>query len=232
MKLIKIAIAAGALLQIYSCSPTQKVDVKGFKTLEEKASYAIGSDMGKAMVLNIRQAATQFTDLDSNLIKNALVEYLQTGNSQLDSASIVSSIEEYMKASSEKKSAGNIEAGKKYVTDQMAANPNLKQTASGLIYEVISEGNGPKPTVDNTVSAIYKGMLIDGTVFDDSKGEAREFPLKSVIKGWTEGIQLMSVGSKYRFIIPADLAYGDQERPPHIKPGSTLVFEVELKGIK
>lgn len=232
MKLIKIAIAAGALLQIYSCAPNQKVDVQGLKTLEEKASYAIGSDMGKAMDMNIRQASTQFADLDSNLIKNALIEYLQTGSSQLDSATIISTIEEYMKASSEKKSAGNIEAGKKYVEEQMAANPNLKKTASGLVYEVISEGSGPKPTADNTVSAMYKGMLIDGTVFDESTEGPREFPLKNVIKGWTEGIQLMSVGSKYRFIIPSELAYGDQERPPHIKPGSTLVFEVELKAIK
>lgn len=241
MKLITIAVAAAAgLMTIASCkTQNTKVGSDDLKTLEQKASYALGSDMARNITLQIRQYATRFSDLDSNLIKAAFVEYLNTGVSQLDSATIKTTLEEFGKIAMEKKKSAdstaalaNIEAGKKYIADQMAANPKFVKTASGLVYEVVKEGNGPKPTADNTVSANYKGMLIDGTVFDESKGQPVSFNLKSVVQGWTEGLQLMSVGSKYKFLIPAELAYGNQERPPHIKPGSTLVFEVELVGIK
>jgi len=106
-------------------------------------------------------------------------------------------------------------------------------TASGLQYEVIKEGTGPKPTDTSTVSVHYHGTLMDGTVFDSSveRGNPAQFPLNQVIKGWTEGIQLMSVGSKYKFWIPSDLGYGDQGGGGVIKPGSLLIFEVELLGI-
>lgn len=241
MKLITIAVAAAAgIMTITSCkTQNTKVGSDDLKTLEQKASYALGSDMARNITLQIRQYATQFSDLDSNLIKAAFVEYLNTGISQLDSATIKTTLEEFGKIAMEKKknadstaALANIEAGKKYIADQMAANPKLVKTASGLVYEVVKEGSGPKPTAEKTVSANYKGMLIDGTVFDESKGQPISFSMKNVIKGWTEGLQLMSVGSKYKFLIPAELAYGNQDRPPHIKPGSTLVFEVELMEVK
>jgi FKBP-type peptidyl-prolyl cis-trans isomerase len=122
--------------------------------------------------------------------------------------------------------------GQKYAEAQMKANPKLKKTASGLVYEVLKEGAGAKPTATQQVKVNYKGTLIDGTEFDSNKNGPIEFGLNQVIRGWTEGLQLMTPGSKYRFIIPSDLAYGDQERPPHIKPGATLVFEVELLEVK
>ena len=104
---------------------------------------------------------------------------------------------------------------------------------SGLQYEVLKEGDGPKPTEFNKVTCHYHGTLINGTVFDSSvkRNTPATFPLNMVIKGWTEGVQLMSVGSKYRFFIPPQLAYGERNVSAEIGPNSTLIFDVELLGI-
>ncbi len=116
----------------------------------------------------------------------------------------------------------NLEIGKNYTTE------------SGLQYEVLSLGDGKKPEATDTVEVHYHGTLLDGNVFDSSvqRGEKISFGLNQVIAGWTEGLQLMPVGSKFKFTIPADLAYGDLSPSPLIPAGSTLVFEVELFGIK
>jgi len=114
-----------------------------------------------------------------------------------------------------------------------AKKAGVKTTATGLQYEVITEGKGAKPLATSTVKVHYEGKLIDGKVFDSSiqRGEPISFPLNGVIPGWTEGVQLMSVGSKYRFTIPSKLAYGEQGAGP-IPPNSVLVFEVELLDVK
>ncbi|MEM9992130.1 MAG: FKBP-type peptidyl-prolyl cis-trans isomerase, partial [Bacteroidota bacterium] len=107
-------------------------------------------------------------------------------------------------------------------------------TDSGLQYKVLTEGKGAKPAATDEVSVHYHGTLIDGTVFDSSvqRGQPASFPLNRVIKGWTEGVQLMNVGSKYRFFIPSELAYGSQGAGAQIGPNSTLIFDVELLEIK
>jgi FKBP-type peptidyl-prolyl cis-trans isomerase len=124
------------------------------------------------------------------------------------------------------------EEGQKYLADN-GKRKGVTTTASGLQYEVLKEGTGPKPAVTDSVSVHYHGTLIDGKVFDSSveRGEPTSFPLQGVIRGWTEGLQLMPVGSKWRFHIPSDLAYGDQAQGDDIPPGSTLIFDVELLGI-
>jgi FKBP-type peptidyl-prolyl cis-trans isomerase len=122
--------------------------------------------------------------------------------------------------------------GSKFLTEN-GKRKGVTTTASGLQYEVLNEGTGPKPAVTDTVKVHYHGTLIDGKVFDSSveRGEPTSFPLQGVIRGWTEGLQLMPTGSKWRFFIPADLAYGDQAQGDDIPPGSTLIFDVELLGI-
>jgi FKBP-type peptidyl-prolyl cis-trans isomerase len=112
-------------------------------------------------------------------------------------------------------------------------NPNMITTASGLQYEVLTEGTGPKPKASDTVTVHYKGTLTNGKVFDSSydRGEPISFPLDRVIKGWTEGLQLMSVGSKYRLTIPSQLGYGAAGAGGVIPPNATLIFEVELLKI-
>lgn len=114
-----------------------------------------------------------------------------------------------------------------------AKRDGVKTTESGLQYEVITSAEGAKPKVNDVVSVHYTGTLIDGTVFDSSveRGESVEFPVGGVIPGWVEGLQLMSVGEKYKFYIPSELAYGAQSPTPEIPANSTLVFEVELLDI-
>ena len=130
------------------------------------------------------------------------------------------------------KSAENLKAGLEF----LAANKSktgIIELPSGLQYEIIKQGTGAKPTEFNKVTCHYHGTLINGTVFDSSvqRGKPAEFPLNQVIKGWTEGVQLMPTGSKWRFFIPPHLGYGDRQVGPTIGPNSALIFEVELLSI-
>jgi FKBP-type peptidyl-prolyl cis-trans isomerase FklB len=130
------------------------------------------------------------------------------------------------------KAAANLKAGKEFLESNQK-KPGVVSLPSGLQYEVITEGSGEKPNAISMVTCHYHGSLIDGTIFDSSvnRGKPASFPLNGVIKGWTEGLQLMSVGSKWRFFIPHDLGYGDRQAGAQIGPNSVLIFEVELLGI-
>jgi FKBP-type peptidyl-prolyl cis-trans isomerase FklB len=130
------------------------------------------------------------------------------------------------------KASSNLEAGNAFL-EANKHKAGVVALPSGLQYEVITEGTGVKPLAKNKVTCHYHGTLINGTVFDSSvkRGQPATFPLNMVIKGWTEGLQLMSVGSKWRFFIPPHLAYGDRQTGSEIGPNSTLVFDVELLGV-
>jgi FKBP-type peptidyl-prolyl cis-trans isomerase FklB len=130
------------------------------------------------------------------------------------------------------KAEANLKAGEKFL-EENGKRPGVVVLASGLQYEIMTEGTGAKPSAKNKVTCHYHGTLIDGTVFDSSvqRGQPATFPLNMVIKGWTEGLQLMAQGSKWRFFIPPHLGYGDRQVSPQIGPNSTLIFEVELLGI-
>ena len=127
------------------------------------------------------------------------------------------------------KAAANLKAGQEFL-EANKNKPGVVALASGLQYEVLTEGTGSKPLATNKVTCHYHGTLIDGTVFDSSvqRGQPATFPLNAVIKGWTEGLQLMAAGSKWRFFIPPHLGYGDRQVSAQIGPNSTLIFDVEL----
>ena len=127
------------------------------------------------------------------------------------------------------KSTSNMKAGEEFLATNKQKE-GVTTLESGLQYEVITMGTGPKPTANNSVTCHYHGTTIEGTIFDSSvqRGTPATFPLKAVIKGWTEGLQLMPAGSKWRFFIPPHLAYGDRHISAVIGPNSTLIFEVEL----
>jgi len=138
-----------------------------------------------------------------------------------------------MQAKAMKLHEAHIEIGAKFL-EENGKREEVTVSPSGLQFEVLKEGDGAMPRAEDEVTTHYHGTLIDGTVFDSSveRGQPATFPLNRVIKGWTEALQLMKVGSKWRLYVPFNLAYGDQAAGEHIKPFSTLIFEVELLDIK
>jgi FKBP-type peptidyl-prolyl cis-trans isomerase FklB len=142
------------------------------------------------------------------------------------------SIADRLFQSKQELAAKNLKEGQAFL-ETNKANENVVALPSGLQYQILQEGTGAKPSATDKVTCHYHGTLINGTVFDSSvqRGQPATFPLNMVIKGWTEALQLMSIGSKWRLFLPADLAYGDRHVSAEIGPNSTLIFDVELLGI-
>lgn len=194
------------------------------KDQRDKVSYSIGLDIGKTF-------KTQNMDLSPDTIAAGIRDGL-AGKPQMTDDQIKEAMTQYqkdMEAKETAKSKQNAAAGEKFLAENKG-KPGVKATASGLQYKAITEGKGAQPKETDTVQVNYRGTTLDGTEFDSSykRNEPATFPLNKVIKGWTEGVQLMKEGAKYEFWIPATLAYGDRQVGPQIPPGSTLHFEVEL----
>ena len=201
-----------------------------FKDLKSKASYALGQNMGKAF-------KTQGVDLDPDLLAKGIKEGL-AGTGKLSDEQIKETmmafqteLQSKMAEVQQKKAAGAKAEGEAFFKTN-GAKPGVITRPSGLQYKIIKDGTGASPKATDSVTVHYAGRLLDGTEFDSSikRGEPATFGVGQVIKGWTEALQLMKVGSKWEVYIPSELAYGAPGRPG-IPPNALLIFEVELLGI-
>lgn len=202
-------------------------------TDKDKFSYALGMNIAKGMKL-------QNIDVDLEILMRGLRDAHTGSPTQLtvqEMGDVLNRRQQEMqaKAQEQQRLAGekNKREGDAFLA-QNKARPGVVTLPSGLQYEVITEGTGPAPKATDMVTTHYRGTLIDGTEFDSSykRGEPVTFSVGGVIKGWTEALQLMKVGSKWKLYIPSELAYGAQQRGQHITPNSTLLFEIELLAIK
>lgn len=235
----KVSLLAAAVVLTAACNEKKEaVTAVNLENSQDKAAYAIGSSFSQQVNNILTKQAEIGMELDKEIILQGITDTLR-GKSQLTDEEIKATLTAYseeVQAAAEKqmqeKAAKVAEESKAFLAEN-AKKEGVTVTESGLQYSVITEAEGPKPTAEDTVTVHYVGTLIDGTEFDSSvkRGQPATFPLNRVIPGWTEGLQLMSVGEKYQFVIPADLAYGEQGAGS-IPPGATLLFDVELLEIK
>ena len=223
MKKINLLILSVTLI-LSAC--TNDNTYKKPETEMEKISYSLGVNMASSV------KSQGLDSIDANAVAKAFNDVFQGNDLDVSEEESMTILQEFFGKLQAEKSAKANEVGTAYLTEN-AAKEGVKTTESGLQYEVLFSGNGAKPTTNDQVTVHYHGMLTDGTVFDSSvdRGEPAKFGVTQVIKGWTEALQLMSVGDKWKLTIPSDLAYGDQGAGGMIGPGATLVFEVELMGI-
>lgn len=207
-------------------------------TPKDKASYAIGMNIGKGLKDSLKR---DDVDVSNEILLRGMRDAL-AGNKPLltdeEAQQILTTLQADLRKHKEELQAAaaakNTSAGNAFLAENKT-KPGVVTLPSGLQYKVITQGNGPKPTANDTVECNYKGTLIDGTEFDSSakRGKPATFPVGGVIKGWTEALQLMPVGSKWQLYLPPTLAYGERGTPNGpIGPNETLIFEVELLSIQ
>lgn len=220
MKILTLCVAA--LLGIGSIG-ARAADLA---TDEQKALYAIGV----AVSQSLKDLSLSEAELD--ILKSGMTDGVLSRPLKLDPKAFAPKVQELVQARAAVAGEKEKKAGAAFLA-KAAAESGARKTASGAIVTTIKEGKGPSPKATDTVKVHYQGTLVDGTVFDSSiqRGQPATFPLANVIKCWTEGVQEIKVGGKSRLVCPANIAYGDRGSPPTIKPGATLVFEVELLEI-
>lgn len=209
-----------------------------YKTDDEKAAYAIGVSFANYLNTSIEKPAEIGINLDKDIVLKGIDDVFanKAGMTEEETHQALQELDkrvsEKMKAQAAEKSAAAKKAGDDFRAE-FAKEDGVKKTESGILYKVEKEGDGMSPKATDTVVVNYEGTLVDGTKFDSSydRKEPATFPLNRVIPGWTEAVQLMKVGSKYKVVIPPELAYGEQDTPT-IPANSTLVFEIELMSVK
>jgi FKBP-type peptidyl-prolyl cis-trans isomerase FkpA len=237
MKKAPITLMIASILILSACQPPvdpMKVEISALDTEQQKQSYAMGANMGQIIESKITNQQAMGIEYDQNLLVKGFIAALQ-GQSQLDEKEVQSTIHAIETLVREKQIELKVQMGNENKAKGKAfLINNAKRTDivvldSGLQYEVLKNAEGHKPKATDTVTVNYLGTLLDGTEFDSSysRNKPATFPLNRVIKGWTEGVQLMNVGAKYKFYVPSDLAYGARSTGK-ITSHSTLIFEVEL----
>jgi FKBP-type peptidyl-prolyl cis-trans isomerase len=232
---LRTLIYSAALVLTVAVGGCQNSGKKGEVTLTSKndsVSYALGVLIGENNKQQMK-SAPGVDQLNKDIIIAAFEKAFRGDSVQIKADQCNATVQKFFSEVSKVEGDKNLKAGE----DFLVANKEkagVVTLPSGLQYEIIKEGTGPKPTAEDKVKCNYEGTTIDGTVFDSSikRGEPATFPVNGVIPGWTEALQLMPVGSKWKLYIPAALAYGERGAGQDIKPNSTLVFEVELLEIE
>ena len=215
---------------LFSCNgqkPSEKQSLKENAVLAtelDSVSYCLGINMGQ----NLKKSG--FDEINAEAFAQAMLAVLNGNDTKIDAQQASNILNSYMQNLKQKKGKANLEKGKAFLANNKSKE-GVVVLPSGLQYKVLKEGPGPKPTLQNKVKCHYEGTLIDGTVFDSSykRGQPIEFDVTGVIKGWTEALQLMTVGSKWQLFIPSNIAYGEGGNPRGgIGPNETLIFDVEL----
>lgn len=214
------------MIFIGACSKSGNIGSSAsMKSELDTVSYALGADVAKSL-----QSRNGVDELNYSAFIKGMQEVFEGEEVMMDDSQRRNKIRTYLQQLSQKRNQENLEKGQEFL-EENKNKEGVQVTESGLQYRVIEEGSGITPDANDTVKVHYTGKTIDGEVFDSSKerGKPAEFPVNRVIKGWTEGLQMMKEGAQYKFFIPTDLAYGTQVRPGgEIEPNEALIFDVEL----
>lgn len=226
---MKISIILTMLFIIACSKQSSKKSISSLENFDDSTSYSIGADLG----VNLKR---QNVDINYDVFLAGLVDGMELSDkdvklNQSERRKVMSVLQNRIREKEKNQGGENLKAAEAFLSENKK-KIDIKETPTGLQYRALKEGDGEKPNADEKVKVHYVGRLIDGTKFDSSidRGEPAEFGLNQVIKGWTEGLQLMKVGSKYEFFIHPKIAYGSRPRP-QIPANSLLIFEVELLEI-
>ena len=223
------------LIVITSCNLFAQSKKKSAKSAPASSTIAKLSNQTDSLSYSIGIMVASFykqqgiTTINDTLVNKAIKDKMSGDSTLLTEQQCNQVLMGFIEKAKADKAAAAKKQGEAFLSSNKT-KPGVVTTASGLQYLVLKEGTGPKPTISDKVKCDYEGRLIDGTIFDSSikQGKPIEFTVNGVIAGWTEALQLMNTGSKYRLFIPSNLAYGDQQMGSDIKPGSTLIFDVDL----
>ncbi|CAN5603189.1 macrophage infectivity potentiator Mip [soil metagenome] len=227
MKIKQLMLPAiAAAMMVVSCNAQDKSKSTGnMKTQNDSISYSLGVSIGNNFKTN------NLDSINPDLLSKGMKDVF-AGKASLTQEQADATINAFMMQKEKVKGEESTKKGLAYL-EENKKKPGVQVTASGMQYQILKAGTGPKPTLNDKITAHYHGTLIDGTVFDSSvdRGQPASFPVSGVIPGWTEALQMMPVGSKWRLVLPSNLAYGERGAGGKIGPNSVLIFEVELISI-